>query len=98
VEDRKSSEFRPLALPTDFLPLWRARAHSPRLVIVDPLSSFCGGPHNHQAAAKALSHLALFAPATRAALLVVLPRPASPPPPPPPPPTQPSPPPAAPSS
>ena len=71
IEDPKSNSFRAISFPDDFLSLWKSRAQTPRLVIIDPLSAFTGGAHNHQAAAKALAQLALFARETSAAILIV---------------------------
>jgi len=73
TEDLKSNKCRPVAFPDDFHSLWKGRGQSPRLVVVDPLSSFCGGAHNHQAAHKAIAELVRFASATGAAVLVVRP-------------------------
>ena len=71
VEDMKANNCRGVSFPTDFASLWKLRSVAPRLVVIDPLSAFCGGVHNHQAAQKALSELARFASTTGAAVVVV---------------------------
>jgi hypothetical protein len=73
TEDQKTNKCRAVQFPQDFASLWKTRAAAPRLVVIDPLTSFCGGAHNHQAAHKALVELARFASSTNAAVVVVRP-------------------------
>ena len=78
TEDMKTNKCRAVSFPNDFASLWKSRSAAPRLVVVDPLSSFCGGAHNHQAAQKALTELARFAAASGSAVVVVRPSSRSP--------------------
>jgi hypothetical protein len=71
TEDRKTQKCRSVAFPQDFNSLWNSQSAAPRLVIVDPLSSFCGGSLNHQTALKAIAELSKFAAETGAAVVVV---------------------------
>jgi len=73
VEDQKTNKCRQVAFPQDFHSLWKSQAAAPRLVIVDPLSAFCGGSLHPTVAHRALAELAKFAAATGAAVLVVRP-------------------------
>jgi hypothetical protein len=73
TEDMKKQRCRPVAFPQDFDPLWKCRGAAPRLVVVDPLSAFCGGSLNHQTGVKVLRELAKFAESTGAAVVVVRP-------------------------
>jgi hypothetical protein len=73
VEDRKTNKCRPVSFPQDFHSLWKSQAAAPRLVIVDPLSAFCGGSLHQATAHKAVAELAKFAAATGAAVVVVRP-------------------------
>ena len=73
VEDQKTNKCRQVAFPQDFHSLWKSQAAAPRLVIVDPLSAFCGGSLHPAIAHRALAELAKFAAATGAAVLVVRP-------------------------
>jgi hypothetical protein len=73
IEDQKERAFRPVRFPQDFLSFWKGRAQTPRLVIIDPLSAFCGGSLNLATNHKALTQLSLFARETGAAVIVVRP-------------------------
>jgi hypothetical protein len=73
TEDMKQSRCRPVRFPDDFDPLWKARASAPRLVIIDPLSAFCGGSLHQATANKVIAELAKFAAQTGAAVVVVRP-------------------------
>ena len=71
TEDMKNSKCRPVSFPQDFDPLWKCKQSAPRLVIIDPLSAFCGGTLHHATAMKVIGELAKFASATGAAVVVV---------------------------
>ena len=73
TEDMKKQKCRAVSFPDDFVSLWKSRAAAPRLVVIDPLSAFCGGAHNHQAAQKAFTELTRFASATGAAIIITRP-------------------------
>jgi hypothetical protein len=73
TEDQKSGKFRPIQFPQDFSSLHKRRGEAPRLLIVDPLSSFCGGSLHLATNHKVLSELSRFAAETGAAVVVVRP-------------------------
>ena len=73
TEDMKSGKCRPVNFPGDFHSLWKGRKQGPRLVVIDPLSAFCGGSLNAQTLHKAVVELARFAASTGAAVIVVRP-------------------------
>src|SRR4029079_3300153 len=64
---------RPVSFPQDFPSLWKGKGAAPRLVIVDPPTSFCGASFHQATARKVVLELATFAAATGAAVIVVRP-------------------------